>query len=816
MSEALLRVLIDSSVRVVFLAALAAAALALFRVRHVGLQHAVWTSVLCAMLVMPLLPLALPAIELPLPQPVVATPAQGPTAFPSLSVLSGEARLANPSAPGSPAAAPQRRQTLSSGEVGSATDPGPEPTTILLWTYSAVTALLLFRFGFGWRGANRVRRASRPVDGILRESTAIATPVSMGLWRPVILLPAQWQDWSQEARRAVLAHERTHVARRDPLIAFLAGFNRCLFWFHPLAWWLERRLGVGAEHVCDAAGASAIGADRYAQILVEMAERVRKSGGRLLLHGVGIHDPDSLGRRIDRVLAGSSAARPSSLQKAGVAAVSALAIFVVAACQRSAPAPTPLRDARHSPDPWRERQEAESRFLGDAWALDDGEVAALETSLEDNPDDLASRKKLLAHYAAALCEEDADVPALRLARRSHILWTIEHHPESSLAGATQTRFFAHPSGPSDAPGYRRARELWLNHVNRAGASPEILTNASRFFETADKPLAEEMLLRARGRDPGGPWSIRLGRFYAVVLAGNDARLSAHHSTPLSLAEPGAPYTEAVREKLAQSPDDVLLLAAAEHLLLRGSPGMRLVDGKAVVQPFDRDAAARPYVQRAVMLNPESLSARVHLENLRWHERSARHWALMQEVPLEAVADTVLALPEPERFAVLADAGLSAYERSVAAPVDQDPNLDDYVRLAREQSRILAQEILALAPRFREHPRHGPSVHYAHVILGSLACLDDDVSTAAEHLRRATQVQPTDELTYAQKLPARALLLELLRAGERKPVVSFLEWNAQISLPRRTELREAVASIQQGEMPQLRWPSVGLWVSEAPL
>src|SRR5512140_2695582 len=41
--------------------------------------------------------------------------------------------------------------------------------------------------------------------------------------------------------------------RRDPLVEWLALLNRAVFWFHPLAWWLERKLSALAEDACDAA-----------------------------------------------------------------------------------------------------------------------------------------------------------------------------------------------------------------------------------------------------------------------------------------------------------------------------------------------------------------------------------------------------------------------------------------------------------------------------------------------------------------------------------------------------------------------------------
>ena len=100
-----------------------------------------------------------------------------------------------------------------------------------------------------------------------------------------------------------------------------------MFWFHPLAWWLERKLAVTAEHACDEAAARAIAAPgRYAEILVEMADVVRRNRGRLAWQAVGVNGAGLLDSRIDRLLRGDAFASASRGKKiaAGLAASSPL------------------------------------------------------------------------------------------------------------------------------------------------------------------------------------------------------------------------------------------------------------------------------------------------------------------------------------------------------------------------------------------------------------------------------------------------------------------------------------------------------------
>ena len=122
-------------------------------------------------------------------------------------------------------------------------------------------------------------------------SPRIATPFTFGLLRPGILLPEGWDRWSAARLAVVLDHERAHVARRDPLVQWLALLNRAVFWFHPLAWWLERHLAALAEEACDAdVLARGHSPEDYSECLLDLA---RTSGRRTLQHQMGLPMPGS-------------------------------------------------------------------------------------------------------------------------------------------------------------------------------------------------------------------------------------------------------------------------------------------------------------------------------------------------------------------------------------------------------------------------------------------------------------------------------------------------------------------------------------------
>jgi uncharacterized protein (TIGR03435 family) len=135
------------------------------------------------------------------------------------------------------------------------------------------------------------------------ESALIAVPLTVGWLRPKILLPPDWREWTPEKLDAVLTHEAAHARRHDGLISALAAVNRCIFWFHPLAWMVERKLALLAEQACDESCIAALGdRERYAHLLLEMALVVDESQGRLRYYALTMAAASHIRQRIDSLL----------------------------------------------------------------------------------------------------------------------------------------------------------------------------------------------------------------------------------------------------------------------------------------------------------------------------------------------------------------------------------------------------------------------------------------------------------------------------------------------------------------------------------
>ncbi|HYK01138.1 MAG TPA: M56 family metallopeptidase [Thermoanaerobaculia bacterium] len=88
-------------------------------------------------------------------------------------------------------------------------------------------------------------------DVRLLQSSRVSVPVIWGLFRPVLLLPEDATSWSEERMRVVLLHELAHLKRVDGISLILTRIAISLFWFHPLAWSLERAGRNECERACD-------------------------------------------------------------------------------------------------------------------------------------------------------------------------------------------------------------------------------------------------------------------------------------------------------------------------------------------------------------------------------------------------------------------------------------------------------------------------------------------------------------------------------------------------------------------------------------
>jgi hypothetical protein len=228
-----------------------------------------------------------------------------------------------------------------SGPGADVANPGADASLRFDWPraavaiYVLVAGALLLRLCFGLTMSMRLLHSShatgQATEGIeIRESDGVASPASLGIARPAIVLPVDWRQWDAARLDAVLAHERSHIRRRDPAVQLLSAIHRALLWHSPLSWFLHRRIVRVAEDASDDAAVAAT-RDRvsYAEALLEFMQRgVRGEGSQ----GVTMARYGRPEERIHRILNQTVFARGAT--RWSVAAILALGVplaYLVAA-----------------------------------------------------------------------------------------------------------------------------------------------------------------------------------------------------------------------------------------------------------------------------------------------------------------------------------------------------------------------------------------------------------------------------------------------------------------------------------------------------
>ena len=224
------------------------------RKRSAASRHLVWTAAAAALVALPLLSISLPVLRVHTGGLLAAVPSITFHADANASAggpIADAARSAT--RPAAPAASTPWRLNLAL-------------CLMLLWTAGA--ALALAQMLLAYTRLCRIRRAARPYPapeaqhslaralGIGRsvevlETSAGTMPMTFGLRRSTIFMPAGAQAWTEERRRMVLLHELAHVRRADGATHLLARVALSLFWWNPLAWYAWRQFLKERERAAD-------------------------------------------------------------------------------------------------------------------------------------------------------------------------------------------------------------------------------------------------------------------------------------------------------------------------------------------------------------------------------------------------------------------------------------------------------------------------------------------------------------------------------------------------------------------------------------
>ena len=321
-------------VKVTIITLLALAGARMGRRNRAAVRHVLLAAGFAAVLLVPIISVAAPAIRLVVPAAGSASPGSGATRAAYETIVASIAPFAETGA-----------------LVAGAPQPSPWPSWPVLtggaWLLGTTLFLLpvfaglaqvrsLRRSARPWRHGQAVANAlaggmpARRVD--VRLHDALPGPMTCGIVNPVIVLPFDAQEWSGEDLRRAIVHEMEHVRRGDWLSHCAARVTCAIYWFHPLVWIAWRQLVLEAERACDDAVLHRAEATAYADQLIVLAERMSSSvKGRAMPPVLAMANRHDLASRVRAVLdAGQRRGRAGTLWIGCAAAAAALIVTAIA------------------------------------------------------------------------------------------------------------------------------------------------------------------------------------------------------------------------------------------------------------------------------------------------------------------------------------------------------------------------------------------------------------------------------------------------------------------------------------------------------
>jgi hypothetical protein len=244
-----------------------------------------------------------------------------------------------------------------------------------------------------------------------------------------------------------------------------------------------------------------------------------------------------------------------------------------------------------------------------------------------------------------------------------------------------------------------------------------------------------------------------------------------------------------------------MVALARAVVTLRGRGMSPSDGaRELEQQASRYRLAQMYLERAVQLAPDYANAHMLLLDVRYRLRNP--FPPPKPTPLDARYQTVIALPNGERFDRMTDDVLSLFNGvdDVSRRWD-DVAVNEYVGLSMRLSEAFAHDLLTLAPTLANHPRNGTGVFRAHMVLAGLAHRNRDHAAALQHIEAAARAPLSEELKYGRGIAAWRVLSDLVAADEREPVAAFLERMSEVNVVGRSELQRLALAVRSGETPK---------------
>lgn len=365
-------------IRALVLLAAAWLTVTVLRRRSASLRALVWTAALAGILVLPVMASVAPTLDVPVWPAEAAVVSTPPTTFATTNTTASTSETVqhvpvSSGADSSDPAGPPDLMVQLPTTAGLARSEDPASDISISWSqvalliWGVVALVLAARIGFSHLSLSRLAHSNdaasdardmmwaalvnetRATLGIrrsvqVRTTDAIGVPAVAGLFKPVLLLPAEADDWQDDVKRAVILHELAHVARWDAVGQLVSQLACAVYWCVPLAWHGARRAAILREQASDdVVLMSGVRASAYAANLLNVA---RLTGNAALEPAtLAMAHPRRIRERIVAIL--DPAPARAALGTRALAAVTMTAMTVVvlvAAIQpttQAAPLPLP-------------------------------------------------------------------------------------------------------------------------------------------------------------------------------------------------------------------------------------------------------------------------------------------------------------------------------------------------------------------------------------------------------------------------------------------------------------------------------------------
>jgi hypothetical protein len=278
-----------------------------------------------------------------------------------------------------------------------------------------------------------------------------------------------------------------------------------------------------------------------------------------------------------------------------------LTVVVPAMCGASAFQLTSVLKTLPSPYASMSHSDGYRAILADGWTLTSDGAAKLESDVERDPENLAGRIRLLSYYTQYMV-----LPELR---SKHLLWLIEHHPDSDVFQLTsKVTDIAPDYSGVNSPDIERARALWLQQADLYPTNSKVLANAATAL-ASDGSTALGLLKRLRALEPQNPeWLDWQAEVYALAVRSSFAdgsprvrgRLAKPAHFPFSL-----PVVECrlLKGELESSSDVALVGSTADVLLTE------IAQLKIAVPPADSEIKASEAFAKQLQVRAQQLKSR---------------------------------------------------------------------------------------------------------------------------------------------------------------------------------------------------------------